>query len=379
MSTPTGTPGFAFTHDPLTPLDPHCDPTAEQVHQLRLELYTNARTVQTDLGNGAIGQLGVLMPDPEYIALTGAVYVPPERPDIPNYAGVLDRGEIQEMKELYLEETRIYNEARAFTNAIKKLMVAAIPNLHLGRLNNRLHGLANVTPQAILQHMLTAYGDIDEDARTLNLAQMNTPWDPSTPLNTVFLNADHCQSFAAEGGEPILDTTYVRTILKVLKNSGVFDEAVTHWRTKPPDQHTVANLIAHFTQFDKYRKADQPLKDALTALQAKFPTAEPPLQDALTALAAKTSTPHRPPTKAAPKPGPPIPSTGGSDLTTWKYCWSHGLGLGGHTSAECSRPFQGHCTEATLENRMGGVNTIKGKRGDPVPFKPPPRTPKSRG
>jgi hypothetical protein len=36
--------------------------------------------------------------------------VPPERPDIPNYAGVLDRGEIQEMKELYLEETRIYNE-----------------------------------------------------------------------------------------------------------------------------------------------------------------------------------------------------------------------------------------------------------------------------
>jgi hypothetical protein len=138
MSTSTGIPGFAFTHDPLTPLDPNYNPTAEQVHQLRLELYTNARRVQTDLGNGAIGHLGVLMPDPDYIALTGAIYVPPEHPDIPNYAGVLDRGELQEMKELYLEETRIYNEARAFTNAIKKLMVAAIPSLHLGRLNDRL-------------------------------------------------------------------------------------------------------------------------------------------------------------------------------------------------------------------------------------------------
>jgi hypothetical protein len=252
------------------------------------------------------------------------------------------------MKELYLEETHIYNEVRALTNAIKKLLVAAIPILHLGRLNDRLHGLANVTPQAILQHLVTAYGDIDEDARTLNLAQLSTPWDPSTPLNTVFLSADHCQSFAAEGGEPILDTTYIRTTLNVLKNSGVFDEAVTHWRTKPPDQHTVGNLIAHFTKFDKYRKSDQPLKDTLAALAAK----------------------------ATPKPGPPSPITNGSDLSTWKYCWSHGLGIGGHTSADCNHPYPGPCKEATLENRMGGVNTIKGKRGDPFPYKPPPRTPK---
>jgi hypothetical protein len=173
-----------------------------------------------------------------------------------------------------------------------------------------------------------------------------------------------------------MDTTYIRTTLLVLKNSGVFDEAVTHWRTKPPDQHTVANLIAHFTKFDKYRKSDQPLKEALAALQAKFTTADPPLKTALAALAAKTSTPISTPAKAAPKPGPPSPFTGGSDLTTWKYCWSHGIGIGGHTSDECNRPFQGHCKEATLENRMGGVNTIKSKKGDPVPFRPPPRTPK---
>jgi hypothetical protein len=93
MSTSTGTPGFAFTHDPLTPLDPNSNPTATTVHQLRLELYTNVRTVQTDLGNGAIGHIGILMPGRDYIALTGAVYVPPERPDITNYAGILDRGE----------------------------------------------------------------------------------------------------------------------------------------------------------------------------------------------------------------------------------------------------------------------------------------------
>jgi hypothetical protein len=120
----------------------------------------------------------------------------------------------------------------------------------------------------------------------------------------------------------------------VLKDSGVFDEAVTHWRTKPPDQHTVGNLIAHFTKFDKYRKSDQPLKDTLAA------------------LAAKTSVPISTPAKATPKPGPPSPLTGDSDLTTWKYCWSHGLGIGGHSSGDCHHPYPGHCKDATLENRM---------------------------
>jgi hypothetical protein len=362
MSISTGTTGFTFPHDPLTPLDPTSDPTAAAVHQLRLELYTNARSVHTDFGFGDMGYLGVLMPPLEYLALSGGIaYIQPGRPDIPGYAGVEDRGEMQEMRELYNEETRTYNEARAFTNSIKKLMVNAIPSIFLGRLHDRQHGLANVSPQAMLQHLMTEYGAIDEDARTANVAQLSAPWDPSTPLATVFRNADLCQSFALDGGEPINDTTYIRTTLIVLKNSGVFDDAITHWRNKPLAQHTVTNLVAHFSKFDKFRKADQPLKDSLAALTVK------------------TRAPASTPKPAPPKPGPPAPFTGGSDLTKWVYCWSHGLGIGGHSSANCNRPYPGHCKEATLENRMGGVNKIKGQKGDPFPYQPPPRTPKPNG
>jgi hypothetical protein len=36
----------------------------------------------------------------------------------------------------------------------------------------------------------------------------------------------------------------------------------------------VPNLVAHFTKFDKFRKADQPLKDTLATLAAK--TKAPP-------------------------------------------------------------------------------------------------------
>ena len=35
-----------------------------------------------------------------------------------------------------------------------------------------------------------------------------------------------------------------------------------------------------------------------------------------------------------------------------RYCWTHGLQ--GHNGRECRNPMQGHLTDATLENKMGG-------------------------
>ena len=35
-----------------------------------------------------------------------------------------------------------------------------------------------------------------------------------------------------------------------------------------------------------------------------------------------------------------------------KYCWTHGLCI--HNGKECKNPMQGHQSDATLENRMGG-------------------------
>ena len=41
------------------------------------------------------------------------------------------------------------------------------------------------------------------------------------------------------------------------------------------------------------------------------------------------------------------------------YCWTHGLGRNKeHTSATCNRKSEGHKTDATLDNMMGGSNTI---------------------
>ena len=51
------------------------------------------------------------------------------------------------------------------------------------------------------------------------------------------------------------------------------------------------------------------------------------------------------------------------DGNKWYYCWTHGLGKNKtHTSATCNKPAEGHKTDATLDNMMGGCTTIMSRR-----------------
>jgi hypothetical protein len=47
------------------------------------------------------------------------------------------------------------------------------------------------------------------------------------------------------------------------------------------------------------------------------------------------------------------------DIPLYYYCWTHGLSKNkAHTIEWCTNPQEGHEKEATLENRLGGVNKI---------------------
>jgi hypothetical protein len=245
-----------------------------------------------------------------------------------------------------------YNDAHGLKEQLMKLLIAAIPNLYLTTLEDDILGLALVTPKQILTHLLTEYAPIKADDLKTNLATMSAPWDPSTDLENVFARAHKCRRFAATGGDPISDIAYIRILLDVFTDSGVFTRALEAWRDKDDAEHTVANLKRHFAKADTERlRSTSTLKATLSALVV---------------------------TTNAPKPGPPLPFTGGSDLSTWTYCWSHGFRKGGHSSDKCTRPYEGHCKEATLDNRMGGVAKIVTLRTDKPPFKPPPNAPKPK-
>ena len=66
--------------------------------------------------------------------------------------------------------------------------------------------------------------------------------------------------------------------------------------------------------------------------------------------------------------------TPNQSMTCTHYCWTHGLGRDpNHTSQTCTRQAHGHCTNATLDNMMGGNASIRRARGERAVYRPPQR------
>jgi hypothetical protein len=96
MMAPTKKGVFSLPHNPLTPLEDKA-PTAWTIDILKQELYVNVQSVQSQLGGGNHGHLGMLMPQAEYILISngGEPYVQPEKPNVPVYNGTATAREQQ--------------------------------------------------------------------------------------------------------------------------------------------------------------------------------------------------------------------------------------------------------------------------------------------
>jgi hypothetical protein len=322
----TTTMEFKLPHDPLTALDPTQEPTPASIHLLTKELYANSRKIYKDGSHH--GHLGLVMPVAAYTALTGAAYVSPDYPDIPDYTNTQDPGTMAMWKALYEQQIIDHNVDRALGNHLLTLITAAVPSDYTVALEDPLHGLADVTPLQILEHLTTAYGTIESEDLEANLASLGAPWDPTTPITVVFNNATARTQYAIIGGDPITEATLVRTLTKVFALSGVFELEMKTWKAKPRADQSYANLKTYFTNANKQRLlSDKTLQHTLAANAATVP----------------------PPTANGGDP----PST-----IEYSYCHTHGYCKNlQHTSITCTFPGPNHNKNATATNKLGGVTT----------------------
>jgi ribosomal protein L20 len=189
---PTNKGNFSLPHNPLTPLDKDTPPTAWTIDILKHELYENVQSVQSHLGGGNHGHLGMLMPKAEYILISneGEPYVYPDKPDVPNYHGTAAR--MSRQKEDYKEAQAVFMEARNLQAHIRKLMAKAIPNVYIGRLRNPAVRYSNVNPKDMLNQLKSTYGTIKPKYLVANMERISKPWNLDTAIEHVFTNGDDC-------------------------------------------------------------------------------------------------------------------------------------------------------------------------------------------
>ena len=329
-----------FPHPELTKVPNN--PSFQHIDLLQREAYANVSSVNTSLGGGHHGYLGLLMPDAEYQAIShgGTAFQAPDFPG-PQDAHAEDTTAhaIVEANQQYGKDLKTFRECEDVRDAIRKLLLDAIPSHLIQELATDVRGMAAVQPRAILTHMVTNYGAASQDDIEDNRHRLTEDWNPDDGLAAHWAKVQSIRSFADAAGEPISGAVTVRLTLRVLEKSGVFSNAVQKWKDKPAADRTWANFKPHFNAAERQRLR------SLTAAQAGNHEA-----------AAATRPPAPTPTPGSDTTPPHVTTNNGVKM---HCCWTHGLGKNrNHTSATCNNKAEGHKDDATADNMMGGNNKI---------------------
>jgi hypothetical protein len=160
------------------------EPDYQTIHAIWKLLQANARAIDTHLGGGAMGHLGLIASDDSYAMVAPATAAGPKlwvNPTDPGRAPEnMDGTAVQIVAARHIWEEAVLT-FRTFTSvqqALKKQIITVVEPLYLDILNNYMVGFANITAREMLDHLFMTYGNIKAVYLENNFEQMRRAWDP---------------------------------------------------------------------------------------------------------------------------------------------------------------------------------------------------------
>ena len=348
-------------------------PTYHTILQAQTELNTNAASVDTTQGTGIHGLLVLTMPPDEFHEMIGNNGAEPPvqlRHPIPINPGPRPPDSTIALARTHAEQLYHHQTYHSTDKALKKILLAAVPDLFISAIKHPRTGYATTTTLNILTHLWTTYGEIKPEDLDKNLITMSTAWHPTSPIETLYRQIDDGLDFATAGESPIDDGTAVRIIYNIVFATGVFELPCRDWRAKPRGEKTLANFKSFFqtanndraatTSSVGYHSANAAISfnDTLVSLLE----AHNKLQKTVELLAKqhKPTTSNKATAPTAPTNTSATTTTTTRNLPTHRgYCHTHGFTLSHnpkniHNSTTCKKPAANHNKLATEHNRLGG-------------------------
>ena len=343
----------SFPHPTLTAIVG--TPTFPKVTLMTQELFANAASVQSSLTHPDLGHAVLVLGAAAYNVLAAAnghpVWADPPRPPAePNLHGLNSNQALATAKNAHDRAVNDYNAFNNTKSALKKLILAAIEPEYVASLKDPVLGFATVTARQLIVHITQYYGTVTRVDLDANLVTLESAWEPQDSMEGLWKRATDCASVAVAGGETISDAVKIRTMLKVLTNTGLFSLDIRDWNKRTAANRTWDHFKTFFADANKERMANMTAGDfrhqANAALNGTRSGATSPTYSEITASTRN--------------------SNATVNLDTVKYCWTHGLYVhgGGHTSRECTYKKTGHQEDANMTNMKGGNNKIRRKPGE---------------
>jgi hypothetical protein len=182
------------------------EPDYQTIHATRKFLQANSRAMDTHLGGGTLGHLGLIISYASYAMIaptTDAVPTLWATPQAPGRAPANTDGtaaQISAAHHIWEEDVQTYRTHTSVQQALKKQIISVFEPMYLDILNENMVGYANISARDMLDHLFETYGNITAVHLKINFEHMRRAWDPQQPVESLFKQIQDCPDYSEAGG-----------------------------------------------------------------------------------------------------------------------------------------------------------------------------------
>jgi hypothetical protein len=251
----------SFPHPVLPTVQGEMD--YQTIHATRKFLQANSRAIDTHLGGGTLGHLGLIISDASYAMIAPTTNDEPTfwiTPQAPGRAPATTDGtaaQISAALHIWEEDVQTYRTCTSVQQALKKQIISVSEPMYLDILNDNMVGYANISARGMSDHLFETYGNITAVDLEINFEHMRRAWDPQQPVETLFKQIQDCAEYSEAGGVLIGHPQQINAGYTKIFATGHFMSACRRWNEKPTTEKTWTQFKSHFAAAHRQHKQMQ--------------------------------------------------------------------------------------------------------------------------
>ena len=236
-----------FEYKTLTKI--HGEPSYEGIKKIKDELKANAMAVNSELGGGQHGHLGLVLTPEEYARISNVPYERPDHPGDVDIPGNTTQHEATRLLREHKDAIKLFRETTDMEKAMRYQITAAVPEEYLDALRNReANAITNTIPE-IIEYLFDNYGIVEmEEVLKEEHSIRESKYSPPTPLVTIFNKIEDLQDLATAAYNPYTQVQLLNIGIQILKDSGAFTEGLKLWYQRPQQEHNWQTFKQHFQE-----------------------------------------------------------------------------------------------------------------------------------
>ena len=239
-----------------TPTPIQGTPTNKTLKRLKQELRANASSVESDLGGGDHGYLGLVLTNEEYATVSNTAFKAPAYPAALHIPNGTDQVTALNIREIHKDEKRAYYESKNVEKALLRHIQDAIEDKYLESLIDEDTQLLNADIPDVLQYLLETYGKVpSEEVKQKEIEVRAMTFHPADPMILLYNAIEKLKTMGEAAEIAYTEPQLLDIGLTIIRNTRDFEKALGEWETLTSTEKTWKKFKEHFTAAQKQLKA----------------------------------------------------------------------------------------------------------------------------